>query len=189
MSLRVLLADPTGRKLTLAWIALLGLLTVNSLHASPTRLLACLGSYDAFYRSIGDAEDRHYCEVANLILGYPADLEFLRERLGSLELRPGTGPRIPYRDLPVEYPPATLPLMLLPRLLTGHLAGYCTVFGGLMAWLAVAGVSLAVRLAPDLDEARRLMAFTLGATVVLNHLVTSRLDMAVSLSLVAALAA
>ena len=62
-------------------------------------------------------------------------------------MRPGAGPRLPYRDFPVEYPPLALAAMALPRLLASTLAGYRVAFAAMIALLYLVLCWIAGRLA------------------------------------------
>ena len=56
---------------------------------------------------------------------------------------------IPYRDFAVEYPPAALPVFVLPAVGNRDSDGYRRLFEGLMAALGVAGVLLVAAVAPS----------------------------------------
>ena len=90
--------------------------------------------------------------------------------------------RVPYRDFRVEYPPAALPVFLLPALGNRHdELGYRRSFERLMAvcgLLAVAGVALAL-LALDAAPDRMLaaLAFVALAPLALGSVILTRFDL------------
>jgi hypothetical protein len=103
--------------------------------------------------------------------------------------------RVPYRDFGVEYPPAALPVFLLPALVAGrhHYAVYSQAFEGLMG---IFGVTCAVLVAFVLTRlgasARRLwlaVGLTALAPLALGPVLLSRFDLWPAALTVAALAA
>ena len=87
---------------------------------------------------------------------------------------------IPYRDFPVEYPPRSLPVFVLPSLIGGT---YATTFEWVMA---VCGVALVVVVAWLRPHAALYVAL---APVLVGSLILSRFDLWPALLATAALAA
>jgi len=110
-------------------------------------------TFACLYRRAGD--EQLYFESANMILGRPADTEFIRRERGEVPpefvstFPPADGKwHIPYAEVPLEYPAMALPLIVGPRLLVSSLRGFGFVFGGLM------GLCLVGAIAAALDAAR-----------------------------------
>jgi hypothetical protein len=96
-----------------------------------------------------------YYELASLMLGRPADAAFLGQERGQLAARfavalpPSDGKwHAPYAEVPIEYPAAALPFLLLPRLLVSSYHAFGLVFGWLM------GLCLVGAVVASLDAAR-----------------------------------
>jgi hypothetical protein len=84
-----------------------------------------------------------------------------------------TDGRVPYRDFPVEYPPAALPVFLLPALGEGDSDAYRRRFEGLMAGLGVACVVLVAAVASSLWAP----VFVAAAPLALGSVYLSRFDL------------
>ena len=84
-----------------------------------------------------------------------------------------TDGRVPYRDFPVEYPPAALPVFLLPALGEGSSDDYRRRFEGLMAGLGVACVVLVAALTSSLWAP----VFVGAAPLLLGSVYLSRFDL------------
>jgi hypothetical protein len=84
-----------------------------------------------------------------------------------------TDGRVPYRDFPVEYPPAALPVFLLPALGEGSSDDYRRRFEGLMAGLGVACVVLVAALTSSLWPP----VFVGVAPLLLGSVYLSRFDL------------
>jgi Glycosyltransferase family 87 len=101
--------------------------------------------------------------------------------------------QVPYRDFGVEYPPAALPVFLVPALGDGDSDTYRRRFEGLMAALgAVAVVCLALALAAlgaGLGRAAAAVAFAALAPLLLGSVVLSRFDLWPAAVVMGALAA
>ena len=136
-----------------------------------------------------------YYATASAILGRPCEIDTSAIR-GDSPLPPLATPgdgrlRVPYAEVPLEYPPPNLPLLVLPRLMTSAFATYAYVFGALMAALLLGAAMLGARVGakasrsprPRVDEAERVFAFGL---LLLAHGAISiqRLDALVALLLV-----
>jgi uncharacterized membrane protein len=116
----------------------------------------------AYVSRSGDEEV--YFEDSRLLLGESADLEYLaRKRQGDFAtdlrdvaagVRPGSAPRVPYRDFPFEYPPLPLVVMALPRIFASSLAGYRVAFGVLAALLTLGAAWIGVILSGELGAER-----------------------------------
>ena len=100
---------------------------------------------------------------------------------------------VPYRDFSVEYPPAALPVFVLPALGDGDSDTYRRRFEGLMAALgaaAVVCVALALAaLGAGLGRLAAGVAFVAAAPLLLGSVVLSRFDLWPATVAVAALAA
>jgi hypothetical protein len=101
------------------------------------------------------ADERLYYESASMMLGRPADAEFIKQRRGELSpalvssFPPADGKwHAPYAEVPLEYPAMSLPFFVGPRLLVSNLRDFGFVFGGLM------GLCLIGAIAAALDAAR-----------------------------------
>ena len=136
-----------------------------------------------------------YYATASAVLGKPCEVDTSAIR-GDSPLPPLATPgdgraRVPYAEVPLEYPPPNLPLVVLPRLVTGAFATYAYVFGALMAALLLAaawvgaGLGASATRSPrsEADQAPRVFAFGL---LLLAHGAISiqRLDALVALLLV-----
>jgi hypothetical protein len=101
--------------------------------------------------------------------------------------------RVPYRDFSVEYPPAALPVFVLPAVGDGDSETYRRRFEGLMAALgalAVVGVALAlVGLGAGLGRMAAVVGFVAVAPLLLGSVVLSRFDLWPVAVVVGALAA
>ena len=100
----------------------------------------------------------------------------------------------PYRDFSVEYPPLSLPIFVLPRLLAGHsFSGYMTVFELMMAACGViaAGLSALVLCAQRVSNRQLACGVALIAfsPVLLGAVLLSRYDLFPTMLTIAALAA
>jgi hypothetical protein len=116
--------------------------------------LACL------YRRAGD--EQLYYESASMILGRPADLEFMRSERGEVPERfvsafpPADGKwHIPYAEVPLEYPALALPFIVVPRLLVSSLHGFGFVFGSLMGLCLIGAIAVALDAARAAGEDAR----------------------------------
>jgi hypothetical protein len=93
-----------------------------------------------------------------------------------------TDGRVPYRDFRVEYPPAALPVFVLPALGQGGSDRYRHRFEGLLVSLGVACVLLVAAIAPSLWAP----LFVAAAPLALGSVYLSRFDLwPVALTLVA----
>ena len=81
--------------------------------------------------------------------------------------------QMPYRDFPVEYPPAALPVFLLPALGEGDSDDYRRRFEGLMGALGVVCVLLVAVLSPWLWAS----VFVAAAPLLLGSVYLSRFDL------------
>jgi len=134
-----------------------------------------------------DTDEHLYFEYTRAILGEAADLPYIAQQhhgdvaagLRDLEQRlaraPSTGWRLPYRDVPVEYPPVAVVYMLIPRLVSATLGGYRVAFGALAALTWLVGWWLARRVFPSLPE-EVLWRRALFATVAAGSILVRRLD-------------
>jgi Glycosyltransferase family 87 len=100
----------------------------------------------------------------------------------------------PYRDFSVEYPPLSLPIFVIPRLLAGHsFTGYMTVFELMMAACGVitAGLSALVLAAQRVSNWHLACGVALIAfsPVLLGAVMLSRYDLFPTMLTIAALAA
>ncbi len=105
------------------------------------------------YRRASDVQ--LYYELANMMLGRPADTDFVTQERGSLPARftlpypPADGRwHSPYAEVLLEYPAAALPLILVPRLLVTNASDFGFLFSGMM------GLCLVVAVLAALDAAR-----------------------------------
>ena len=130
-----------------------------------------------------DGDERLYWEYSRLALGQEPDLDLLAEkRLGDVarnrrdiasRIRPGPGPRLPYRDFGFEYPPLSLALMLLPRVVAADLPSYRLAYGLCVALLVFASGVVTARLADTLGVRapphpwKRLALYTLAIGPIL----------------------
>src|ERR1700733_15810488 len=106
------------------------------------------------YERSGDEEI--YFAVASAIRGLPYDHARLASRgrgtPASFARAPPEDGRWhrPYTEVPIEYPAAMIPLVLLPSFIAGEsFEGYARAFGALMALLLIAAGMFAIRLQPE----------------------------------------
>ena len=96
---------------------------------------------------------------------------------------------VPYRDFGFEYPPAALPALVLPALLTETTTGFRIVFGAEMALVGAVGVLLLAeslrRLGRDDDDRRVALVAVALLPLLLGGVILTRFDL-VPATLVAA---
>jgi Glycosyltransferase family 87 len=100
---------------------------------------------------------------------------------------------VPYRDFSVEYPPAALPIFVIPALGDGDSDTYRRRFEGLMAAFGVATVVLVALvlalLGADLGRMAAAVGFVAVAPLLLGSVVLSRFDLWPTAIVIGALAA
>ena len=132
------------------------------------------------YERSGDEEI--YFAVANAIRGLPYDHARLTSRgqgtPASFARAPPEDGRWhrPYTEVPIEYPAAMIPLVLLPSFIAGEsFEGYARAFGALMALLLIAAGMFAIRLQPE-ERAPRLTWWLTALLLAQGGLAIRRLD-------------
>jgi hypothetical protein len=97
------------------------------------------------------ADERLYCELSNMMLGRPADHEFVKRARGRLApafiapFPPTDGKwHRPYVEVPTEYPIMALPFVLGPRLLVSNFHEFGFAFSALMGLCLVGAVVAAL---------------------------------------------
>ena len=132
-----------------------------------------------------------YYATASATLGRHYDVDITKTR-GDSPLPPLGHPEdgrfhMPYAEVPLEYPPPNLPLVIGPRLFTSSFETYAYAFGALMGALLIAAGLIAARLGSRArsrdDEAARI--FALGLLLLAHGAIAiQRLDAIVALLLV-----
>lgn len=148
------------------------------------------------YRPAHDQEI--YFGTACAIVGRPFPPEYLdRGGVGGtfapLESTAGQGPRIPYIQVPLEYPPIVLPFLLAPLALVHSAVAYARLFGAEMgaclAGAAALAIGLASRTFDEGGDARKRWWIACALALAEGSIVVQRLDPIVALLLVLALRA
>lgn len=137
-----------------------------------------------------------YYATASATLGRPYDVD-IRKTRGDSPLPPLGHPEdgrfhMPYAEVPLEYPPPNLPLVIAPRIVTSSFATYAYVFGALMGGLLIAAGLIAARLGararasqPAASDDEALRIFALGLLLLAHGAIAiQRLDAIVALLLV-----
>ncbi len=148
------------------------------------------------YRPAHDQEI--YFGTASAIVGRPFPPEYLdRGGVGGtfapLELSSGQGPRIPYIQVPLEYPPIVLPFLLAPLAFVRTAVAYARLFGAEMGACLAGAVALAIGLAErafgEAADTRRRWWIACALALAEGSIAVQRLDPIVALLLVLALRA
>jgi hypothetical protein len=146
------------------------------------------------YRRSHDEEI--YYATASALLGRPFPPAFLDrgEVPGAYRAPSSTTDgrvRVPYVEVPLEYPPTALPFIVLPRLVASSYQVYAQAFDALMAACLAAACALAIRVVSPADDAGRARRWWLGTAVLLAHgaIAVQRLDAVVALLMALALRA
>ena len=137
-----------------------------------------------YHRAI---DEQMYFEMSGAMLGREVDRDFMRTTRGEVpppfdrELPPADGKlHAPYTEIPLEYPPIAVPLIVFPRLFTNSFAIYAKIFGGVMGLFlagAFALVFLALRGEGEPEENLSKRAWLAAALAVAEgSLVIQRLD-------------
>jgi hypothetical protein len=132
-----------------------------------------------------------YYATASATLGRHYDVDITKTR-GDSPLPPLGHPEdgcfhMPYAEVPLEYPPPNLPLVIAPRIVTSTFETYAYAFGALMGALLVGAGLIAARIGARAsrsdDEALRI--FALGLLLLAHGAIAiQRLDAIVALLLV-----
>jgi hypothetical protein len=135
---------------------------------------------------VRDGDEYLYLSWGNLMLGKPADLDYLLAGSdATIALLPfhssEDGRLLPYRDFVFPYPPLAIIPIVLPGLITTHPVFYPYAFGtlaGLAALtIAFAGWTIRTHLATGLrDTARHYLWISAGALFLVGVTLETRLD-------------
>ena len=148
-----------------------------------------LGRYLLYLTYMRSDDEERYQAVASALRGLPYDHRRLNDRGTGTAAAIEAGPpedghwHRPYTEVPVEYPIAMLPLVLLPSFVGGtSFEIYARTFGLLMTALLLAGAALAVRAQPGRDRREQ---WTAMACLLLaeGSLAVQRLDAVLALLL------
>ena len=146
--------------------------------ARPRRVMAC--ALAAVAAQVAMAAMTNLDKLAAPAADRPVKVEDtdLYHRYATMAL---VGGRVPYRDFAVEYPPLSLPLFLLPRLVAADLRGYKLAFAAEMLLFNAATVLLVARRV-GLHEGEDRVAARLGwytlYLLILSRFLVSRYDAA-----------
>ena len=145
------------------------------------------------YARSGDEEI--YFAVASALRGLPHDQSRLSDRGASTpawfsQTTAADGHwHAPYTEVPIEYPIATLPFVLLSSLLAGtSFRGFTVILSSLMLACLIGASALAIRAQPDRDRRERWWA-VVWMLLAQGSLAVQRLDAVVALGLACLLSA
>lgn len=158
-----------------------------TIKAAPSEHVALAAWYPFAFLYHRAIDEQMYFEMSGAMLGKETDRAFLHEVRGHVPppfdeaLPPADGQlHAPYTEVPLEYPPAAVPLILLPRLFTDSFPVYARLFGALMALFltgAFALVFAALRAAGEPEALLSKRAWLAALLcVVEGSLVIQRLD-------------
>ncbi|MFL5312601.1 MAG: glycosyltransferase 87 family protein [Myxococcales bacterium] len=138
---------------------------------------------------VRDGDEYLYLSWANLMLGKPADVDFLHaESDATIPLLPFHAPAssgnrrlLPYRDFVFQYPPLAVVPIVLPALITTRPVLYPYAFGAFagLAALTIAFVGWALRAhlpGHHRDAARHYLWMSAGALFLVGVTLETRLD-------------
>ena len=160
---------------------------LDVIKAAPSEHVALAAWYPFAFLYHRAIDEQMYFEMSGAMLGRETDRKFLREVRGEVpaafdrELPPADGKfHAPYTEVPIEYPPVAVPLILLPRLFTNSFAVYAKIFGAMMGLFLTGAFVLvfsALRSEGEPEEALSRRAWLAAALAVCEgSLVIQRLD-------------
>ncbi|HEX7667858.1 MAG TPA: glycosyltransferase 87 family protein [Polyangiaceae bacterium] len=160
---------------------------LETIKSAPSEHVALAAWYPFAFLYHRAIDEQMYFEISGAMLGRETDRAFMHEVRGDVPppfdrpLPPADGKfHAPYTEVPLEYPPAAVPLILLPRLFTDSFPVYAKLFGALMAAFLVGAFALifaALRAAGEPEEALSKRAWLAALLCVLEgSLVIQRLD-------------
>ena len=159
-----------GWSLALLWLVVIAYLCSNSL--TPVD--------EDSWRQL-HIDQLKYFNWGNIVLGGPVINELSTPEMGlNITQSPGL---MPYRDFPIEYPPANWIWILAPRLFTRDIGTYIGLFSEQMALVLTLALALAWRIRPRLS----MIAWSSLALAALGPICLSRLDVTVTLLLATSL--
>ena len=125
---------------------------LQTIKAAPSQHVALAAWYPFAFLYHRAIDEQMYFELSGAMLGRGADPDFMHEVRGKVpppfdrELPAADGKfHAPYTEVPLEYPPAAVPLILLPRLFTNSFSTYAKLFGLEMSLFLVGALALILR--------------------------------------------
>lgn len=113
---------------------------LDTIKSAPSEHVVMAAWYPLAFLYHRAIDEQMYFELSGAMLGRGVDRDFMRTTRGNVpppfdrELPPADGKfHAPYTEVPIEYPPAAVPLILLPRLFTDTFWIYAKLLGALMA--------------------------------------------------------
>ncbi|MEO7113185.1 MAG: hypothetical protein ABI183_22290, partial [Polyangiaceae bacterium] len=104
---------------------------LETIKADPSHHVVMTAWYPLAFLYHRAIDEQMYFELSGAMLGRGANPDFMHEVRGKVpppfdrELPAADGKfHAPYTEIPLEYPPAAVPLILLPRLLTNDFQTY-----------------------------------------------------------------
>lgn len=160
---------------------------LETIKASPKDHVALAAWYPLAFLYHRAIDEQMYFETAGAILGRSTDRQFMREVRGKVpasferELPAADGKwHAPYTEVPIEYPPAVVPFLVLPRLVTDDFATYARLFGLEMALFMTGALALVLAAVEGTGETendlRRRATWAALFALAEGSLVIQRLD-------------
>jgi hypothetical protein len=156
---------------------------------------AWMGYHDS--RRLGGDDVLAYHKISGVVFGEAPptggrDL-FIYNKVSPREYQVHPGFNVPYGEVPIEYPPFSLPFFFAPRLLSSDIASY-THFFGLQMWLYVVLISGCMWFISRRISARPLtawgtVALACGFASAASWVISRRFDTSVALLVAAAITA
>ena len=160
---------------------------LQTIKSAPSEHVAMAAWYPFAFLYHRAIDEQMYFEMSGAMLGKETDRRFMREVRGEVppaferELPPADGKfHAPYTEVPIEYPPAAVPLILLPRLFTDSFPTYARLFGALMGLFMTGAVALIFAAlqgeGESEDDLKKRAWIAAGLAIAEGSLVIQRLD-------------
>ncbi len=125
---------------------------LETIKSAPSDHVAMAAWYPLAFLYHRAIDEQMYFELSGAMLGHGANPDFMHEVRGKVpppfdrDLPPADGKfHAPYTEIPLEYPPAAVPLILFPRLFTNDFQTYARLFGLEMSLFLVGAFALILR--------------------------------------------
>ncbi len=132
---------------------------LETIKRAPNEHVALAAWYPLAFLYHRAIDEQMYFELSGAMLGRGANPDFMHEVRGKVpppfdrDLPTADGQlHAPYTEVPLEYPPAAVPLILFPRFFTDDFQTYARLFGLEMSLFLVGAVALIFRGLEDVEK-------------------------------------